>query len=118
MVLVGVRRVALVAISLALGASGLQACTSAGGEVGSGGSGAPSQPAVETTQIIDPAPGGNLVAEQLGVFDQVARNTVRAAAASHLDVVTATFIQNNGKPEGVSSTLAGWASQIVGPPAP
>lgn len=131
MVLVGVRRAALVAIGLALGASGLQACTSAGGEDGSN---APSQPAVETTQITDPAPGGNLVAEQLvslyaplpaadgnvpaacqrisylrwydpsgpsssanadaifvaqpgifeaaGAFDQVARNTVRAAAAA------------------------------------
>lgn len=118
MVLVGVRRVALLAIGLALGVSGLQACTSAGGEAGRGGSGAPSQPAVETTQITDPAPGGNLVAEQLGAFDQVARNTVRAAAASHLDVPTAAHTQINGKPEEVGSTLAGWASRVVGPPAP
>lgn len=131
MILVRGRRVALVAAGLALAALGLQACTSTGS--GGGSTTSSSQPAVETTQINDPTPGGSLVDEQLvslyaplpasdgtvppacervsylrwyspsgpadsadadaifvaqpgifeaaGAFDQVARNTVRAAAA-------------------------------------
>jgi len=115
---------------LALSAS-LSACASTGS--GGGTTSSPPQPAVETTQITDPLPGGNLVDEQLvslyaplpasdgavpaacervsylrwydpsgpsssadadaifvaqpgifeaaGAFNQVARNTVRAAAA-------------------------------------
>ena len=42
---------------------------------------------------------------------------VVAPGYNHLDVVTAAYQQNNGRPELTSSTLASWMSQIVGPPA-
>lgn len=165
MVLVGVHRVALVAIGPALGASGLQMGTSAGG-----GSGAPSQPAVETTQIdprsatftvsslptrlaldIASASAGDRSGTLAGLryADGITKHPTASIDAddgvtptlgatgpgaipagpspqvhvivpgySHLDVVNAAHTQNNGKPEEVSSTLAGWASRVVGPPAP
>ena len=43
---------------------------------------------------------------------------VVAPGYNHLDVVTAAYAQNNGKPEPTSHTLAAWMSGIVGPPAP
>ena len=42
---------------------------------------------------------------------------VTAPGYTHIDVLTAARVQNNGQPELSSSTLASWMSQVIGPPS-